>query len=181
MGQVRVAAATVCRRSTRLGAHLKIKLSLVGTNRERLTSAFAFPPFAKYAKGGAASVLLLPAKLYAAVTLVLLTSRGAANGLPEFDFFRRFDLLMRLSYEHVDRRNDEQSECGADNHAAYQHDADAVSGSRAWACCKNQWKVPKHRGSRGHQDRTQPRAGGAGDRFELAQARLLQVVGEFYD
>ena len=88
---------------------------------------------------------------------------------------------MRLGDDCVDRRNDEQRERGADDHAAHQRDADAVARAGARTMREDQRQVPEHRGRRGHQNRPQSCGRGLGDRARLVEPGALQLVRELDD
>ena len=57
--------------------------------------------------------------------------------------------------QHVDRRQEEQGEQGADRHAANEHQADRVSGFGAGAGDKGERKVPGDSRDGRHEHRTQ--------------------------
>ena len=79
---------------------------------------------------------------------------------------------MRAGEEHVDRGHDEQREDRADDHAADEHDADAVARAGAGSGREHQRKVADH-GRRGrHQDRPQPRGRRLDHRSELVCGRV---------
>ena len=62
---------------------------------------------------------------------------------------------MGFRDQHVDGRHHKQRENGSDDHAADQHDADAVSRSGAWALRQNQREVAANRGGGRHENGAQ--------------------------
>src|SRR5215469_7838374 len=93
--------------------------------------------------------------------------------------FRLLDVWsvsMRLGNEHVDRRHDEQSECRSDDHAAHQHDADAVAGSGSRPFREDEGKVADDRRRRCHQDGSQSRGGSFYDGGQLLLTHFLELI-----
>src|SRR5271168_3515174 len=88
---------------------------------------------------------------------------------------------MSLRDQHINRGHHKKRKDRANNHAADQHDADAVARPGTGALGQNEREVAKDGGGGRHQDRTQPGAGGADYCFELGVSGFLQVVTEFHD
>ena len=88
---------------------------------------------------------------------------------------------MRARHQHVDRRNHKQGECRSDDHAADQHDADAITGSGSGALRQHEREMADDGCRRGHQDRAQTGAGSLDNGRELVSPLLLQVIGKLHD
>src|SRR5579871_2716460 len=94
-----------------------------------------------------------------------------------FYFYSR----VRLRHQHVDRWHDEQRKQGTDNHAAHQHDADAVASARARTLGENQWEVPDYGSRSRHQNRTQACRRRFNHRDQLALSGFLKMVRELHN
>ena len=88
---------------------------------------------------------------------------------------------MSAGNEHVDGRHHEQRERSSDDHAADQHNADAVARACSGTGGEDEREVAEDGGGGGHEDWTQTGAGSFRDRVKLVQATFLQVVGKFND
>ena len=64
---------------------------------------------------------------------------------------------MLGSHEHVDSRNNEEGEDGANAQATDENEADRVARFCARPGHEDEWEVPEDRRSRGHQNGTQAR------------------------
>src|ERR1700722_4053846 len=95
--------------------------------------------------------------------------------------FIALDRYVGLRDQHIDRRHHKKGENRTNDHAADQHDTDAVSRSGAWAISQNQREVAADRGRRGHENGAQPGARGANDRLQFGETGFLQMVSEFDD
>ena len=89
--------------------------------------------------------------------------------------------MLRLGDQHVDGGNDEEGEESSDNHPGDQDNTDAVSGTCAGAGCKDQRRMPKDGGRRGHQDRSQACPRGSQDGVPFVHASLLEFIGKLND
>src|SRR5580693_7883667 len=70
-----------------------------------------------------------------------LKLHGSFCGLLDLDLIAGLDSCVGLRDKHVNGRHHKERESGADDHSTYQHDANAVSRSSAWALGKNERKM----------------------------------------
>ncbi len=92
-------------------------------------------------------------------------------------FFAR----MLFGNQHVDGRNHQQGEDGAERHAGNDGNADRIARRSAGARDQRQREVAADRGGAGHQHRAQADQRGLAHGLELGQAAALEFVGKLDD
>src|SRR5579883_84485 len=80
---------------------------------------------------------------------------------------------VRFRYQHVNGGYNEQREGGSDDHAADQHNTDAVAGPGAGTFGEHEGEVADDRRSRRHHDRTQASGRGFDHGPDFSAALLL--------